>query len=143
MVRLRPLRHLLGLAILFFAVASEAAVPGSPRKEGCHVPDVLLNDKASLPFTTEAMSHHRPLVIVALGSSSTFGFGATTRTAAYPAVVQRELSAALGYPVRVINRGVNGETISHTAARIPKDVLADHPVLVIWQTGTNDLLHGN
>ena len=34
-----------------------------------------------------------------------------------------------------------GETIGRTAGRIPKDVLAIHPVLVIWQSGTNDLLH--
>jgi acyl-CoA thioesterase I len=105
------------------------------------VPDVLLTDSAPLPFTSTAIRRHRPLVIVALGSSSTFGYGASTPAAAYPAVLQRELSSALGYSVRVINRGVNGETIGNTAARIPKDVLAVHPVLVIWQTGTNDLLH--
>jgi acyl-CoA thioesterase I len=57
--------------------------------------------------------------------------------------MQRELSAALGSSVRVINRGVTGETVDRTAARISKDVLALHPVLVIWQTGTNDLLHAS
>src|SRR5262249_22173721 len=141
MFRVHRLPYLIGLAVLSFAVTSDAAVIGSPRKDSCDVPAVLLNDSASLPFTNAAMRRHRPLVIVALGSSSTFGFGATTPTATYPAVLQRELSAALGYPVRVINRGVNGETINHTAARISSDVLANHPVLVIWQTGTNDLLH--
>jgi acyl-CoA thioesterase I len=104
------------------------------------VPDVLLSDSAPLPFTSIAIKRHRPLVIVALGSSSTFGYGASTPAATYPAVLQRELSSALGYSVQVINRGVNGETIGYTAARIPKDVLAVHPMLVIWQTGTNDLL---
>jgi acyl-CoA thioesterase I len=107
------------------------------------VPAVLLNDSAPLPFTSVAIRRHQPLVIVALGSSSTLGFGASTPAAAYPAVLQRELSTALGYSVRVINRGVKGETIDHTAARISKDVLATHPVLVIWQSGTNDLLHSS
>jgi acyl-CoA thioesterase I len=112
-----------------------------PLNDRCRVPEVLLTDSAPLPFTSAAIRRHRSLVIVALGSSSTFGYGASTSATTYPAVLQRELSAALGYSVRVINRGVNGETIGRTTDRIPKDVLAIHPVLVIWQSGTNDLLH--
>jgi len=41
----------------------------------------------------------------------------------------------------VLNRGVGGEVASTTEERINSDVLPDHPDLVIWQVGTNDLLH--
>ena len=40
----------------------------------------------------------------------------------------------------MINRGVGGETIDRTAARIETDVIPLNPTLVVWQTGTNDLL---
>ena len=79
-------------------------------------------------------------MIVALGSSSTAGVGATSKQAAYPAVLERELTRWLNSKVRVINRGVGGETIDRTAARIDTDVMRLKPTLVVWQTGTNDLL---
>ena len=79
-------------------------------------------------------------MIVALGSSSTAGVGASSKSATYPAVLERELRHRLGSRVRVINRGIGGETIDRTAARINVDVVPFHPTLVVWQTGTNDLL---
>lgn len=66
--------------------------------------------------------------------------GASSKRSAYPAVLQRELTLWLNSAVRVINRGVGGETIDRTAARIDTDVTPLRPALVIWQTGTNDLL---
>ncbi len=77
---------------------------------------------------------------MALGSSSTAGVGASSKQAAYPAVLARELKLWLNSGVRVINRGVGGETIDRTAARIETDVIPLNPTLVVWQTGTNDLL---
>src|SRR5256885_382876 len=42
--------------------------------------------------------------------------------------------------VRVINRGKGGEDAEEEFARLQRDVLAEHPDLVIWQVGTNAVL---
>jgi acyl-CoA thioesterase-1 len=107
----------------------------------CRVaPNLLSDDDLLLPATSLTNQSGRPLVIVALGSSSTAGVGATSKSATYPAVLERELRHRLGPKVRVLNRGIGGETVDRTAARIDVDVAPFHPTLVVWQTGTNDLL---
>jgi acyl-CoA thioesterase-1 len=84
-----------------------------------------------------------PVKIVAFGSSSTSGVGATSADATYPACLERDLRAALAAePVRVVNRGVAGDDIDAMIRRLDRDVLAEHPDLVIWQLGTNDALRG-
>lgn len=81
------------------------------------------------------------LRIVALGSSSTQGIGASGAAMTYPAQLQRLLQERYsGVPVEVINRGTAGETVSDNLARLERDVLALTPTLVIWQAGTNDAL---
>jgi lysophospholipase L1-like esterase len=85
-----------------------------------------------------------PVKIVAFGSSSTSGIGASSPEAAYPACLERDLRAALkaAEPVQVLNRGVAGDDIDAMMRRLEPDVLAEHPDLVIWQLGTNDALRG-
>ena len=84
-----------------------------------------------------------PLTIVALGSSSTEGAGASSARASYPARLQALLRAALpGVELRVINAGRSGETTADMLARLESDVLAHDPDLVIWQAGANEVLLG-
>lgn len=85
-----------------------------------------------------------PFRIVALGSSSTQGTGASSPGMSYPAQLQRLFAAAYrGRPeVGVANRGVAGEDIDDMVRRIDPDVLAAHPDLVVWQAGSNDSLRG-
>lgn len=93
-----------------------------------------------LPHTAEALAEREPLRIVAFGSSSTEGVGATSPAATYPSRLQVELGAALPkLPLIVINRGKGGEDAEDMARRLPA-IIAQHPDLVIWQTGTNDAL---
>jgi acyl-CoA thioesterase-1 len=99
-----------------------------------------VSDDSPLPATAAAVRAGRPLTIVALGSSSTAGVGASSKSASYPAVLERELTRRLRSKVTVFNRGTGGETIDRTAARIDADVVRIHPTLVVWQTGTNDLM---
>lgn len=134
---------LIGLLVALGAGVAQAALTMPRLGDQCRVPLALLTDSDPLPATAAAVAGHRPLVIVTLGSSSTAGFGARAPEDAYPAVLQRELRRALSVRVRVINHGVMGEAIDRTAARIGRDVLAWRPQLVIWQTGTNDLLRGS
>ncbi len=81
------------------------------------------------------------LTLVAFGSSSTFGTGASSPAHSYPAQLQRDLARRLpSVAVTVVNRGVPGETTADMLKRLDRDVLAPHPDLVIWQLGSNDAL---
>ena len=83
------------------------------------------------------------VTIVALGSSSTFGAGASESGRAYPALLEARLRAAWpGVAVRVVNAGRSGETSAEMVARIGRDVLPERPDLVIWQAGGNEALRG-
>ena len=77
--------------------------------------------------------------IVAVGDSLTEGLGVEEELA-YPAVLEKKLHS-LGYPYRVINAGISGETSSGTLARI-KWVLTLKPDIVILVIGANDGFRG-
>ena len=82
------------------------------------------------------------LRVVAFGSSSTEGVGASAPSASYPAQLQAVLSRLLpkGKTVEVINRGIGGQDVDDMMQRLQADVLAPKPDVVIWQTGSNDAL---
>ena len=107
----------------------------------CRVPTALLPAHLPLPLTASRLAEGDPLVIVAIGSSSTAGHGASHAAASYPARLRDEL--ALRFPtslVTVFNKGIGGETAEQMVARFERDVIALKPHLVIWQTGTNAAL---
>ncbi len=109
----------------------------------CTVPAELLALQQPLPKLLETVRSNAPIRIVALGSSSTWGTGATSRAHTYPARLEQELRTA--WPksdVRVINAGVRGQLARHMLARIDKDVTPFQPQLVLWQTGVNDAIKG-
>jgi len=83
----------------------------------------------------------QPLRIIAFGSSSTEGVGASSPAATYPSRLLVDLTAALPSRERVIvlNRGIGGEDADDMARRVSV-VIAEHPDLIIWQTGSNDPL---
>ena len=82
-----------------------------------------------------------PLTIVAIGSSSTAGAGASSSAATYPSQLAVELKARFpDRDITVLNRGVNGEETDDMMARFASDVIAAHPQLVLWQVGTNSVL---
>jgi acyl-CoA thioesterase-1 len=96
---------------------------------------------SALPHVARRIAHALPLRIVAFGSSSTEGVGASSPATTYPSRLQAFLRAALPVPVDVVNAGVGGEDADDMARRL-SSVVAIHPDLVIWQTGSNDPLRG-
>ncbi|MGA9323492.1 MAG: SGNH/GDSL hydrolase family protein, partial [Xanthobacteraceae bacterium] len=91
--------------------------------------------------TARRLAGGGPLVIVAIGSSSTAGAGASSRAASYPSRLAEELKQRFpGRDITVVNRGVNGEQTEQMLARFETDVIAAHPDLVLWQVGTNSVL---
>lgn len=94
-----------------------------------------------LKHVARLIAARAPLRIIAFGSSSTQGVGASSPAASYPAQLQVALAAMLpGHEtVTVLNRGIGGEDADDMAVRLPR-VIAEHPDLIIWQTGSNDPL---
>jgi acyl-CoA thioesterase I len=78
-------------------------------------------------------------VIVAFGDSLTAGFGVRPEDA-YPALLQSRLRDA-GYPHRVVNAGVSGDTTAGGLRRVDW-VLKVKPSIVILELGANDGLRG-
>ena len=95
-----------------------------------------------LSHVASRLAHGAPVTIIAFGSSSTSGVGASSQAASYPACLERDLRAHLEFhdPVHVANRGVAGDDIEAMMRRLDRDVIQPHPDLVIWQLGTNDAL---
>ncbi len=94
----------------------------------------------SLPWRPHGHALRR---IVAFGSSSTYGIGASDNRSSYPA--QLAILLAERYPdagFEVLNRGVSGNVVADNMARLRRDVIEAKPDLVIWQVGTNDALYG-
>ena len=105
----------------------------------CEVPRARLADRAPLPRLAKRLRNNNKPVVLAVGSSSTWGVGASRRTKAYPAQLERILEKAwVGADVDVINRGVSGEVAAVTADRLLILAGEYRPDLVLWQLGTND-----
>src|SRR2546426_11718068 len=139
---------------LFALLPARAQTPGSivppaaltspataPRPPACRVAAEQVRFDRPLPRTARLLVSGKPIKIVALGSSSTFGAGASTSAASYPSRLAEELSRHFpGHEITVLNRGVNGEEAANMLARLDTAVIAEKPDLVLWQAGTNSVL---
>jgi acyl-CoA thioesterase-1 len=117
--------------------------PAAPAASSatCMAPGQLTRLERPLAHTMRRLANGQPLTIVAIGSSSTAGAGASSPDATYPSRLAVELRARFpGRDITVLNRGVNGEETTNMMARFAADVLAAHPQLVLWQIGTNSVL---
>ena len=111
------------------------AVPEFPECPPAAVP------APGLPHTAAALMANKPLLVVAVGSSSTQGWLASDVAHSYPAILQTTLN--LTFPrsdFAVVNRGIGGQDAAEELARLDTDVLAVRPQLVIWQVGANGAL---
>ena len=137
------------LALLFVAAAATSALVLTPvgrhasaAGARCGVPEEFTPLARPLPHLARRLKEGGSLTIVALGSSSTSGTGASTPANSYPS--RLAVALATRFPelkIRVVNRGVAGEEAPAMVARIERDVLPEKPDLVIWQLGTNSVLH--
>lgn len=110
--------------------------------KSCAAPAGLARFSVGMPRLASALADGEPVRIIALGSSSTQGAGASSKQACYPARLQAGLRRRFPQAsIEVINLGVGGELASDMLPRITADVLPRKPQIVIWQTGVNDALH--
>ena len=116
------------------------AVAQAPAPE-CRAPADITRLTTPLSRTAKKLASGDPLKIVAIGSSSTAGAGATSPANSYPSRLAVELATLFPkQQINVINRGVNGEEARDMLARFDANVIAEKPDLVIWQVGTNAVL---
>jgi acyl-CoA thioesterase-1 len=140
-IRAGLLAGALALGSLLAAAPTPAATNASAPR--CVAPTDLT--RLDLPLTRIArrLAAHRLVMIVALGSSSTAGAGASSAEATYPSRLMAEL--ARRFPTQsiiVLNRGISGERAVDMLARFDDSVAAERPDLVLWQLGTNAVLAG-
>ena len=120
--------------------AQEVAKEQVPAPE-CRAPADITRLASPLSRTAKRVAAGEPLKIVAIGSSSTAGAGASSPAHSYPNRLAVELNTLFpGQQISVVNRGVNGDETQGMLARFESDVVAEKPDLVIWQVGTNAVL---
>ncbi len=114
------------------------------RQPACVAPDDLSRLQHPLARTRARLAAGQPITVVAIGSSSTQGAGASTPDKSYPSVLALELKRH--FPTAnftIHNRGIGGETATEMLARFDRDVIAATPDIVIWQVGSNSLLRNH
>lgn len=96
------------------------------------------------PPAAERVRDGQVLRILAIGSSSTAGVGASRPQMTYPSQLALRLVEALGEgSVEITNAGVSGESAPATVKRLEAFLAqGERPDVVLWQVGTNDVIFG-
>jgi acyl-CoA thioesterase-1 len=104
----------------------------------CVVPLELIRFERPLVHVRMSIAQNGITKIVAIGSSSTKGDGASSSAASYPSRLAAELEVRLpNQRITLFNNGEGGQEAPDEVARFKSDVVALEPTLVIWQVGTN------
>ncbi len=152
---LRVFPWALASALAFAPIAAEPqelVIAGAPAVVLPAAPPVLSPDcstrrvagelfRRPLRSMRRAVRSKAHVKVLAIGSSSTVGVGASSPTATYVARLETSLEGAVkGLDFNVIGRGMSGEVAQGAADRMKKEVEETKPDLVVWQVGTNDAL---
>ena len=125
------------LAVVLIGLPARAQAPAS----ACNVSLDRIQLANPLARFAHKLKGEEPITIVAIGSSSTAGAGASSVAANYPSRLAVELKEHFPHhSITVINRGVGGEEFGDMLKRFDTGVLAEHPDLVLWQLGTNAVI---
>jgi len=142
MSRAKFLAATLGAAGLL-VTSAPAQTSGLHRIE-CGTVGELTRLSQPLPRFSARLARGENITILAIGSSSTAGAGASRMELNYPSRLDAELHTLLPKTkLRVLNRGIGGEDARQMLARIEHDLNMEKPDLVLWQVGTNALLSEN
>lgn len=103
----------------------------------------IAGDDYRRPLNTlrRAVRANNSVKVLAIGSSSTAGVGASRPAATYIARLENGLEGVFkGLDFDVIGRGMSGEDAEGQSARMRQTVEDVKPDLVVWQVGTNDAI---
>jgi lysophospholipase L1-like esterase len=127
------------LAVLL-PLANLSAQAASIHRPKCQSPVELVKFSRQLAKFSARVRRNESITILAIGSSSTYGTGASGTEYSYPSQLERELRGLLpNVDVKVLNRGIGGEDVRQMLSRLDHDMISK-PDLVLWQVGTNALL---
>jgi len=94
-----------------------------------------------LKALSRAVRANNTVKVLAIGSSSTVGVGASSPAASYVANLETTLEGSFtGMNFDVVGRGMSGEVAQGAADRMKREVEETKPDLVVWQVGTNDAI---
>ena len=126
---------------VFVPARADDIAAAQPPATACYAPADLVRLVNPLKRVAQRIAGGQPLTIVAIGSSSTAGAGASSPAMSYPSRLEAELKTLFPRAdITVVNRGVNGEESRDMLARFDRDVIAQNPDLVLWQVGSNSVL---
>ena len=108
-----------------------------PEIPSCETSADLIVLGQRLPRLAAALRGPGDINIVAIGSSSTYGEGASPGNGYVDKLKTAFADRFPGRTINMQNAGVNGDEAPNEAARFKKEVLSFNPALVIWQVGTN------
>lgn len=130
------------LALPAIAATLFAGAPAQASGFSCRETPIVRSNSTLAPLATK-VTQGQALAILAIGSSSTEGVGASARDKTYPARLQALLGKA--WPksqIEIVNAGIGGETAPQTLLRLKAALTQRRYDLVIWQVGTNDAVRG-
>jgi acyl-CoA thioesterase-1 len=131
-------------AALFAGLAVALPARAETPAPICDGPLDLIRLANPLPHIARKLTTGEPITIVAIGSSSTSGAGASSPASNYPSRLAVELHQHFPkLSITVLNRGVGGEEVPDMLARFDSAVVAAKPDLVLWQLGTNSVIRGH
>jgi len=116
--------------------------PASANGAACNAEQGIFTARGAGAPLRAKLSRHEPVRILAIGSSSTEGIGASSPDRSYPAQLEDDLEQRWSENVTVVNAGRGGETAIQTIERLESSLQAERFDLVIWQVGTNDAVNG-
>jgi len=118
---------------------SQELPPSAPQQVLLDASNRRIQQPMELARLTQSLSQTHTARILAIGSSSTAGVGASSPSRSYVARLESDLEADLkGTDFEVIGHGLSGELAQGAADRMKREVEEVKPDLVIWQVGTND-----
>src|SRR5262245_35769592 len=105
---------LAGICFAALPASAQANAQGNAQANARGAACTAPSEFAGLEHAPDNIRHRvarkLPIKIVAIGSSSTSGAGASSQAATYPSRLEAELKARLpGLPITVLNKGIGGE----------------------------------
>ncbi|PJI39002.1 SGNH/GDSL hydrolase family protein [Ferrovibrio sp.] len=126
------------ILLALLAAAPQTAVAGATDR--CVTSAKLIDLGQPLPRVAARLARRETVTVVALGSSSTGGAGASDPAYSYPAQLGRRWTQLVGGDAVIHNRGINGQDVIQMNQRLHADAVDLKPDLVLWQLGTNAVL---
>lgn len=129
------------LGVLGLAAVAPSAGARNIHQLECDVSETIPALAGMLDRFSGRLARGETVTVLAIGSSSTQGVGASSDAFSYPRRLEAELRTLLPQAhIKVLNHGIGGEDAREMIARMQGELRAASPDLVLWQVGTNALL---